>query len=350
MIKYVKGNLLKADVDALINTVNCVGVMGKGIALQFKQAFPENFKAYAKACRKESVRPGDMHVFETGQMINPRFIINFPTKDHWRGKSKMVFVEEGLQDLKKVIVENNIRSVAVPPLGCGNGGLQWDLVKLKIEEVLGKMQGVDVYVYPPSNAPLPDQMPVTTQAPNMTRARALFIKLIELYSKPGYRMSLLEIQKLAYFLQVAGEPLRLNYRKHHYGPYAENLNHVLQRIEGHFIRGYGDRSKDAQIYLLSNAVQQAEQFLDSEPSAAERLKQVSQLIDGFETPYGMELLATVHWVMAGENTVEAEKVLDAVRAWNPRKAKLMQPKHVDKARFRLEQLSWDKTNVASTLM
>lgn len=340
MIQYVTGNLLEADAEALINTVNCVGVMGKGIALQFKQAFPANFEAYARACRADAVQPGVMHVFATGNMVNPRYIINFPTKDHWRGKSQMQFIEDGLRDLKHVLNEHNIRSIAVPPLGCGNGGLEWAAVKAKIEAALGDLKDVQVLVYPPVNTPAPDQMPVKTSTPGMTRARALFIKLIELYSRPGYRLSLLEVQKLAYFLQVAGEPLRLKYAKHIYGPYAENLNHVLQRIEGHFIRGYGDRSKDSQIYLLDGAVQQAENFLASDNEARQRLQRVSQLIEGFETPYGMELLATVHWVASHGNTTDSQTVTTGVTGWNARKAKLMQPKHINKALARLVSQGW----------
>jgi hypothetical protein len=178
-------------------------------------------------------------------------------------------------------------------------------------------------------------MPIKTSQPPMTRSRALFIKLIELYSRPGYRLSLLEIQKLAYFLQIAGEPLRLKYTKHLYGPYADNLNHVLQRMEGHFIRGYGDRSKDSQIYLLAGAVQQAEQFLADDAEATQRLQQVSQLIEGFETPYGMELLATVHWVANENKTLDNNVIQQGVTGWNTRKAKLMQPKHIEKTLIKL---------------
>lgn len=148
------------------------------------------------------------------------------------------------------------------------------------------------------------------------------------------------MQKLAYFLQVAGEPLRLNYTKHLYGPYADNLNHVLQRMEGHFIRGYGDRSKDSQIYLLAGAVQRAEQFLAEDAEATQRLQQVSQLIEGFETPYGMELLATVHWITDERKTSDNKVIQQGVTGWSPRKAKLMQPKHIDKALTRLKTQAW----------
>jgi O-acetyl-ADP-ribose deacetylase (regulator of RNase III) len=250
VIKLQKGDLLKADVEALVNTVNCVGVMGKGIALQFKQAFPENFVEYEKACKNDQIRLGRVHVFPTGRLLNPKYIINFPTKGHWRAKSRLSDIKSGLDSLVDVISRLNIRSIALPPLGCGYGGLSWSEVEPLIEEKMGALQDVTVLLFGPHGAPKPDEMRVGTKRPNMTRGRALLIKLLDLYGKQGYRHSLLEVQKLAYFLQEAGEPLRLAFVKHHYGPYAEKLNHVLQRMEGHFIRGYGDRSGGAQIYLL----------------------------------------------------------------------------------------------------
>lgn len=340
MIHYSKGNLLQADVEAIINTVNCVGVMGKGIALQFKQAFPENFTVYAKACKAEKVQPGRMFVYEREDLVNPRFIINFPTKTHWKTKSRIEHIEQGLVDLVRVIREREIKSIAIPPLGCGNGGLPWARVQPLIEQAMSQVPEVEAYVYAPQTAPAADAMPVATKPPAMTRSRALFIKLIEQYSLPGYRLSLLEIQKLGYFLQEAGEALRLGYKKHIFGPYAENLNHVLQRIEGHFIRGYGDRNKDAQIHLMPDAVARADSFLAEDTDAAERLAYVKALIEGFETPYGMELLASVHWVVKQESANDATTAVAKVHEWNPRKAKLMRDKHIEKAFERLQTQHW----------
>jgi len=242
--------------------------------------------------------------------------------------------------LVQVIRDKQIKSIAIPPLGCGNGGLDWEVVRPLIEQALSQMPGVEVYVYGPQPAPAADAMPVMTNTPNMTRARALFIKLIEQYSLPGYRLSLLEVQKLGYFLQEAGEALRLKYVKHHFGPYAENLNHVLQRIEGHFIRGYGGRSKDAQIQLMPDAVAQADAFLADDADASARLAQVNALIEGFETPYGMELLASIHWVAKHEEANESSRAVAKVQNWNRRKAKLMRAKHIQKAFERLHDQQW----------
>jgi len=136
MIEYKSGDLLKQNAEALVNTVNCVGVMGRGIALQFKKAFPDNFKAYATACKNGEVKPGRVFVFPTRQLTNPKFILNFPTKRHWRGKSRLGDIEIGLDDLVKVIRQNNIHSIAIPPLGSGLGGLDWDQVRSRIERAL----------------------------------------------------------------------------------------------------------------------------------------------------------------------------------------------------------------------
>lgn len=332
MIEYKNGNLLEADVDALINTVNCVGVMGKGIALQFKQAFPTNFKIYEKACKLNQVETGKMLTVSLDSIFNPKFIINFPTKKHWKEKSKLNYIESGLIDLIKTIEDYNIKSIAIPPLGCGNGGLDWNDVKPLIEQAANKLPDVLFVIYPPKGSPEPDKMIVRTEKPKLTRARALLILLMSIYAVPGYKLSLLEIQKLAYFLQESGEMLRLKFVKAKYGPYADNLNHVLQRLEGHYMRGYGDRDRDAQIYLLPKVVEEAKCFLNecNDSQIEIRIKKTKKIIEGFETPYGLELLATTDWIMKNYKEAEKDKY-DAVKyfkSWNKRKCELFNEKHI----------------------
>lgn len=154
MLRFETGDILTADVAALVNPVNCVGAMGRGLALQFKRAFPENFRAYAAACARGEVRPGRMFLFETGTPANPRYIVNFPTKRHWRARSRMEDIEAGLDALADLLRERDIGSVAVPPLGSGLGGLDWGSVRQRIEEALGGLEGVDVIVFEPHGAPL----------------------------------------------------------------------------------------------------------------------------------------------------------------------------------------------------
>ena len=187
MIK-TEGDLLKqTDVDAIVNTVNCVGVMGKGIALQFKKKWPANFKLYAAACKAGEVRPGKMFLYDAGALATPKMIINFPTKDHWRGKSRIEFIKDGLEDLVRVIKEYDIRSIAIPPLGCGNGGLDWQVVEPLIEKALANLPDVEVRLFSPSGAPKAKDMEVKTLRPRMTAGRAAilnsfgYLQLVELW-------------------------------------------------------------------------------------------------------------------------------------------------------------------------
>jgi O-acetyl-ADP-ribose deacetylase (regulator of RNase III) len=139
-VKTMRGDLLKqTDVDAIVNTVNCVGVMGKGIALQFRNKWPDNARAYEAACKARDVRPGRMFVFDAGGLVKPHFIVNFPTKDHWKGKSKIEFIGDGLVDLVAQVRRLRIKSIAIPPLGCGNGGLDWEDVRPLIEQAFADL-------------------------------------------------------------------------------------------------------------------------------------------------------------------------------------------------------------------
>jgi O-acetyl-ADP-ribose deacetylase (regulator of RNase III) len=342
MIEYKSGNLLQAGVEALVNTVNTVGVMGKGIALQFKQAYPANFSAYEKAVKREEIVPGKMFVFETGSFTNPRYIINFPTKRHWRGKARLEDITAGLEDLVRVIHQKKIQSIAIPPLGCGFGGLDWEEVRPLILAALEKAPKVQAWLYPPAGTPTPEKMPVATNRPHLTLARAALIELIDKYALPGYRLSQLEIQKLTYFLQTAGEDLRLDYVKQQYGPYAEKLHFVLQHLEGHYLRGYGARTGRSNLYLLPGAKEEAEAFLADNPETLKRLERISRLIQGFETPYGMELLASVHWLSQEDPAVKEDyqMAVHGFAAWNERKKGQFQPEHIKIAWQRLHQQGW----------
>lgn len=342
MLELATGNLLESNAEALVNTVNCVGVMGKGVALQFKQAFPENTTVYEKACRARELHPGKMLVVQTGR-LTPKYVINFPTKQHWKGKSRIAYIKAGLAALVEEVKARHVTTIALPPLGCGNGGLDWSEVYPLIEAAFADLPGVTAFVFAPRSAPTASEMPVATKRPSLTRARALFIKLIENYCEPGYRLSLLEIQKLAYFLQEVGEPLKLKFVKEKFGPYADNLNFVLQRIEGHLIRGYGDRSGRAEIGLMPSASEHAEEFLKSDPDAARRLRRVSEIILGFETPHGLELLATVHWVAKHDKPAArtVERAVEMVHSWNARKKKIFTADHV--------WLAWQRLNDSGVL-
>lgn len=323
MIQFVKGDILQAEAEALVNTVNCVGVMGRGVALQFKQAFPANFKAYAAACDRGEVQPGRMFVTETGLLAGPRYIINFPTKRHWRGKSRMEDIEAGLAALAQELRERGIRSVAIPPLGSGLGGLDWTDVRPRIATTLSALPDVDVLIFEPLDAASETTTFRAKDVPKMTPGRASLVGLMDRYLAAllDPYITLLEVHKLMYFLQEAGEPLRLRFVKGSYGPYAENLRHVLVAIEGHLIAGYADGGDVPykQLALVPGAVQEATAFLQSHADTYTRFDRVTQLVEGFETPFGLELLSTVHWVIARDGVQELADVAAAVHAWAPGK-------------------------------
>jgi O-acetyl-ADP-ribose deacetylase (regulator of RNase III) len=344
MIELTSGDILADDSEAIVNTVNCVGIMGRGIALQFKNAWPENFKAYAAACQREAVQPGRMFVFETGHLTNPRYIINFPTKRHWRGKSRIQDIESGLTALVAEIHARGIRSIAIPPLGSGLGGLDWSDVRARIEAALATVPDVRVRIFEPNGAPQSHRMQHRSEVPRMTPGRAALIELMSRYIRGlmDPSVTLLEVHKLMYFMQAAGEPLRLNYVEGPYGPYGENLRHVLKAIEGHMVAGYSDGgdAPDKPLRLVPGAEDEAAEFLGRHSDTRERLARVGELVEGFESPHGLELLGTVHWVVAqGGASLPLDGVVQQVHSWNERKRQFT-PRQIGIALNTLQSKGW----------
>ena len=237
MITFKKGDLLSSDAQALVNTVNTVGVMGKGIALQFKNRFPVNYSVYREACKKGTFSVGQVLVVEDGDLMNKKFIVNFPTKAHWKGNSTYEYVHSGLKALRDAIVKHNIKSIAIPPLGCGNGGLDWSKVKTMIVQELSDLP-IDITVFEPNDAIKSIlQKEVTQKTAKLTPARAMLLYLLFNYESVGEQSSLFVANKLAYFLQRSGEQLKLKFEAHHYGPYTVQLNHVLLHLNGVYLSG-----------------------------------------------------------------------------------------------------------------
>jgi O-acetyl-ADP-ribose deacetylase (regulator of RNase III) len=319
MIRYTQGNLLEADAQALVNTVNTVGVMGKGVALMFKDAYPANFKAYEDACRLEEVQLGKMFVTERRVMFGPRWIINFPTKAHWRFPSKMEWIVQGLEDLKRVIKEKNIKSVALPPLGAGNGGLAWKDVRPQIEAALGELGDVEVIVYEPTAKY--QNVAKRAGVEKLTVTRALIAELVRRYSILGFDCTLLEIQKLGYFLERFVVKLNLDhlmdfqFKANKFGPYSDKLKHLLNALDGSYLhcdKRLGDAGPFDVIHFDDSKRDKVSAYLTSPEVKAFRpaLERTSELIDGFESPLGMELLATVDWLV---NSAAVEPNVAAVR-------------------------------------
>lgn len=343
MIELRKGDILKADAEALVNTVNCVGVMGRGIALQFRKEYPESYEEYRAACERKELHTGMVLIYERHSLLKPHYIINFPTKQHWKGKSKIEYIDAGLKALIEEVRARSIRSIAIPPLGCGLGGLNWDDVRPRIEKAFRDISEVQVLLYEPAGAPIAAKMAKAKKVPQLTSGRAALLGLMQRYLRAVMDpfISLLEIHKLMYFMQESGETLRLRYKKGLYGPYAENLRHVLSHIEGHFISGYGDGADrpGTQIELKPVITDKVEAFLADHPATQARFERVVDLIEGFETAFGMELLSTVHWVAHYEAATTADEAVAKTYAWNDRK-QMFQEAHIRLAWEVLHSKGW----------
>lgn len=296
-VSFKTGDLFLDKSEALVNTVNCVGVMGKGVALEFKRRWPENYKAYKKACDSKKLRPGNMLIYELTNLFGKsetKFIVNFPTKDHWRAKSKLEYISEGLDSLISDIKKYRIKSIAFPPLGCGNGGLDWDIVRPMMLERLSELNDVNVSIYAPLNgSDDPEYMETHLK---MTTGRAVFLKAIaELETPFGGVLDRLSLQKIAYFLQVMDVPLNLDFTKNLYGPYSEALKKAVVALEGDYklIAGF---QADREAHVTPAGFAAAEDYLKNDEQSEAVIENLAKLVDGFETPYGLELLSTVHKV------------------------------------------------------
>lgn len=359
MITYTTGNLLEADVEVLVNTVNTVGVMGKGIALMFKERFPKNMQEYADACKVGEVTTGKMFVTSTDELVGAKWIVNFPTKQHWRAKSQMIWIEEGLQDLRDFIIDNQVKSIAIPPLGAGNGGLNWKEVRSKIEHALTDLQDVDVIIYEPTQ----QYQNVKKQGgvKKLTPARALVLELIRRYLVIGMDCSPLEVQKLVYMLdrrvtaKSFANPFKLTFETNRYGPYADNLRHLMNSLDGCYLssdkRIADSQAFDSTIRFNYDCKKAVQDYLEHESNVyLPVLDEVSQIIDGFESPFGMELLATVDWLIYQDKvspTLSGIKeglhswfIESGDNKWAKRKLRLFDDKSLSLAIERLEGFSY----------
>lgn len=342
MITETRGNLLRDPAQALVNTVNTVGVMGKGIALQFKRAFPEVFAAYAQACAEGQVQPG--HVFPVQLADEQRWVLNFPTKRHWRQPSRLDDIRDGLDDLARLLVQLNIRSVAVPPLGCGNGGLQWSVVRPLIHEKLSHLN-IDIRLYQPGT-PAAYDMITRTPPPTLTTQLRYLIAGLARYITAAFdagvthapRLSLLEAHKVSYLLQSSGIELNLRFDPHLYGPFSADLNRILAAVEGHYLMGYGDGTGGARadLEVSADTMREVAQATANDVAFNQAWNTVQQAIVGFEYPEGMELLATVHYLATRPGgSTDVNAMTTQIANWNERKRHLFRQADVSVALSRL---------------
>lgn len=345
-MKYIKGNLLEAKAQALVNTVNTVGVMGKGIALQFKEAFPMNYKIYAAACKKKELKTGQLLIVKEQTLEGEKIIINFPTKTEWYMKSKYEYVEEGLKELAKVIEEYKIESIAIPPLGCGNGGLKWEKVKPMIEKYLGHLKNVNIQVYEPNEAvkEILKQQDANKEI-KLTPARAMVLYAMFYYESLGENASLFVANKLAYFLQRLGEKSlnKLKFEAHHYGPYAVQVEHLLHNVNGKYLKGLEQMNAKAfePLELQYDKLKEVSEYVKKElsPEQRARLSNLVKLIDGFQSALSLEILATVDFVRKDKPGINQEDIVKTIHNWSDRKRKLFQEKYIQIATNHLHDYS-----------
>ncbi|MCG1035512.1 type II toxin-antitoxin system antitoxin DNA ADP-ribosyl glycohydrolase DarG [Polaribacter sargassicola] len=343
MIKFIKGNLLNAKTEALVNTVNTVGVMGKGIALQFKNRFPYNYKVYREACKNKMFKTGQVLTVQDGDLLNQQYIVNFPTKAHWKSPSKIEYIQTGLVALKNEIAKLKIKSIAIPPLGCGNGGLNWDIVKeIMIKEL--ESLDIEIIIYEP-NTQIKQvlQKEEIKAAAKLTPARAMLLYLMFNYEKAGEQSSLFVANKLAYFLQRKGEKLRLKFEAHHYGPYAVQVNHVLLHLNGTFLKGMEQNMPKPfePLQLNYNKFEEVNSYVKTQLNSEQivRLESVIQLLNRFESTFALELLATVDYIKSNDSAKSVDEVLESISKWSTRKINLFKPQQVELALTHLSEYS-----------
>ncbi len=333
MVFFQKGDMLHAKAEALVNTVNTVGVMGKGIALQFKEAFLQNNKVYIEACKNKELQPGKLlAVWDSNLLLGRKLIINFPTKTHWRQPSKYEYIEKGLVALKDLIEKENIKSIALPPLGCGNGGLDWNLVRPLIVQYLQDL-AIDVYVYEP-NEQIKQilQQQESKKEVKLTPARAQLLYCLFAYESMGEYSSLFAANKLAYFLQRMGQPLKLDFKAHHYGPYAIGVKKVLYALNGVYLKGLeqGESKAFEPLQLNYQKWNEVKTYVEKElkPEDGHRLNNLLKLINGFTSELSLEILATTDYILHQKPGSSLEEVLVAIGQWNRRKSELFKSEYV----------------------
>ncbi len=334
-MKFITGNLLESAAEALVNTVNTVGVMGKGIALQFKEAFPNNYKAYRESCKHKELAPGKLLLFREQTKEGRKIIINFPTKTNWQLPSRYEYVEEGLKELVKVIQREGIKSIALPPLGCGNGGLDWTLVKPLMEQHLMPLTGIDVFVYEPSESIKAQLRNQNARDSKLTPARAILLYALYHYEAQGETVNLFVANKIAYLLQRLGATdfKKLKFEAHLYGPYSVGVEHMLYHINGKFLRGLEQRAVKAfeNLELQYDQAETVRNFVHQKLDVSQKqiLKALFNLISGFETAFSLELLATVDFIRQHDKHADTTTILNTVGRWSARKQKMFQRHYVE---------------------
>lgn len=316
MITHVTGDLLQSKAQCLVNTVNCEGYMGKGIAYQFKLAFPENNADYVRACKNGSLHIGTLHHYQEKGKI----IVNFPTKDKWRAKSKIEYIEIGLDQLVLLIEELGIKSIAIPPLGSGNGGLIWSDVKSLIEsklEPLAQNGKLDVFIYEPSR----NYVAQPTVEPKLSLS-ALVLMQIKLHLT---KFNKLRLQKTAYFMDLFGDQHYFRFIKHKYGPYDHDIDIVSQRIKE--FQRYYNTSTTAEAYEIAYKKLTSDSVDSKLKCFLPLIDKAANYVNGIETDSRLECVSTILFLLETNGPSTEEDIIEGFRTWSEDKSKRF-PKEV----------------------
>jgi len=325
MIKKTKGNLLESSAEALVNTVNLQGVMGKGIALQFKKAFPYNYKEYKKACVESNIGIGKLH-YTIDETLHggKKVIFNFPTKTSWRKPSEYAYIEKGLQDLVRLIEELKIESIAIPPLGSGNGGLKWSNVLSLLYKYLDPLE-VLVEIYEPSKE---IETALIIEKVKLTPARALLLTCLYEIVRNGNDVSEFAAEKCAYFLQRFGceDEFNLSFSPEVYGPYSGRVRFILNKLNGAYLSGYYDMNLGPfdEIGIKVDSRKEIEDYLLHYGNKNLKLiaDKTCEFLGSFSSNFGLELLSSIDYIISNTGKNDIDSVVAAINEWSPRKADL----------------------------
>lgn len=336
MIQYITGNIFESKAEALVNTVNTVGVMGKGLALQFREIFPENYKVYRQECKSGRFDIGQLLITEDTTATGERkIIVNFPTKRHWRYPSEYPFIESGLKKLREEIEKRGIRSIAIPPLGSHNGGLDWMKVRSMIEEILSEMD-CEIMIYEPTRE-ISEKM--KAEKASLTPARALILTMFADMVRNGEFASVFAAEKIVYFLQRfgGGSIFKTDFKPYYYGPYSGGkIVHLLYALNGSYIKGMSgmDVKPFDYLWLTENAGPDAQSYIETyrDNSLKQLAENVKRFLQPFYSNYSLELISSVDYLVQNSPALEGwderpeDEVLDVLgkelAKWSPRKSKL----------------------------
>jgi O-acetyl-ADP-ribose deacetylase (regulator of RNase III) len=331
MIQYITGNILESSAQAIINTVNTDGIMGKGIALQFKNSFPNNYKAYKDACKNDTIDIGKLFVFREGNLtIGEKTIINFPTKKSWRKPSEYSYIEKGLDDLISIVNAHNITSIGIPPLGAGNGGLEWEQVKKIIEQKLNHLN-IDIYIYEPT---IQIKEYLKQERVKLTNARALLLYLLFDLVKNGEYVSEFSSEKICYFLQRFGAKkyFKLEFEPNFYGPYSGKVRYVLNALNGSYIMGFSDMNKKPfePLTLIADGYETVKMHIENNAELTEIAQKTIAFLTGFYSDFALELFSSIDYLSLKNNTINKEIISKQLEAWSDRKRTLFSnSKYID---------------------